>query len=165
MRFEEERVSPQKYFDLYKQSQSRIKDEEVISDSLLGSLVRGLQGKAVGFISEFFIVNGANSNDKNLKKLFIGEMKELFFDDIEWKFESVSSVGCDPYGYHMDFKLKEQRYCLFFPYPRNITVGNVVFANYGMYKLTVEKKGVYNLVVSSYNTEDIKAAIKKESEK
>lgn len=166
MRLKEKGVAPLKYLNLYLLSQGRIKDEQIISESLLRSLIMELRTKEVDFFVSVVLEPFFNdSKKKAFKELFFSKMNELFFDDIEWKFENINSVGYDTYGYQVYFKLKKQRYGLFVPYPKNINIDNITSASYGRYSLTIETKpSVYHSVVSSYDTDDIKVAIKKESE-
>lgn len=166
MRSEEKGVAPQKYLNLYKYSQAKIEEEKIISESLLQSLIRELRTKEVEFLADTVISSFYNSETrKSFKKIFLSKMNEIFFDDIEWKLEQITSVGYSSYGYEIYFKLNKQKYGLFVPYPKNLNVNNISSASYGRYDLMIEAKpSVYHSIILSYDAEDIKAAIKKESE-
>ena len=56
MRFEEPKVTPQKYLNLYNQSQEKIKNEQIISNSLLKSLIKELRNNGTDFLVDFVVV-------------------------------------------------------------------------------------------------------------
>lgn len=166
MRFEEENMSLQKYFNLYKWSQEKISNEQIISDSLLNSLIKELRKKDVAFLVEMLIEGYFIESRKNTwKKQFLDKMNEIFFDDVEWKFDSISRVGYDEYGYSIYFKMNNQKYCLFMPNPKRLSIKTMPYAYYGRYNFTKEEKtSLWVGICTSYDAEEIKAAIKEENE-
>lgn len=155
-----------KYYDLYKSSQQKIEDEKLISESLLASIIKGLKISKVSFLADPLIDGYYNPKTRSYwKKLFFEKMTEEFFDNVEWEFVSISSMGYNTYGYSIYFKVNGIKYDLFIPNPKNITINDILNAHLGQYSLSKEVRlNVYEVIAKSYNEEDIKAAIKKENE-
>lgn len=156
-----------KYHDLYQTSQWKIENEQLISESLLSSIIKGLKSAKVGFFAENIVSNYYNtSTRKRWGKIFFDKVEEYFFDDVKWQYIGILSLGYDTYGFKIDFKLNGIKYELVIPNPNNITINNIIFLYLGQYCLNKETRpGYYEFVAKSYDEDDIKAAIKEESEK
>jgi len=155
-----------KYYNLYKASQQKIEDEKMISESLLNSIIKEIKISGVEFLADTVINNYYNtSTRKQWKDIFFEKMNDIFFENIEWEFISIQGVGSVTYGFDIDFKLKGNKYCLFIPYPKNLEIYNIISALEGRYSLMKEEKpGLYVHLASSYDEDEIKEVIEKESE-
>lgn len=161
---ENNRTIVKDYYNLYLSSQEKIRQEELISESLLYSIIRELKHNGSSFIAEFVGYYHRPDTRSSWKKHFFDKMNEIFFNGVNWEFSSVSSVGWDNYSYMIYFTMNGNKYNLMIPAPGNITIDNIKSANFGRYSFSKDTNGtVWETVCSSYSLKEIAVAIKKES--
>ena len=153
------------YYDLYKMSQERIRQEEMISESLLYSIIRESRKRETQFIADVISYYFREDTKKAWKKQFFAKMEEHFFNDVPWEFKSVTACGYEQYCYRIDFKMNNSKYALVVPNPKEITISNIGYANFGRYNLNKNTHGcVWSTICASYEIQEIAEATKKESE-
>ena len=157
--------SAKDYYDLYMASKEKVRQEELIQNSLKYSIIRELRNSGAQFLADISGFYWREDTKNSWKKAFFDKMNEHFFGEIEWEFKDIASVGVERYGYRMGFKIDDKKYAIFLPNPKEITAENIVRAEFGQYELSKNTNGaVWTVICSSYDMKDIAAAIKKESE-
>lgn len=163
--YEKDITNAKNYYDLYRASQEKIRQENLVSESLLYSIIREVKHSGTQFLADIAEYYYREDTKRSWKKPFFDKMNEHFFKDVQWKFEKIIAGGYEKYYYAVDFEMNGIKYTLEIPNPREITIDNIVAANYGMLSLRKNPSGaVWKHICSSYNAKDIAEAIKKESE-
>lgn len=164
--YEKDITNAKNYYDLYQASQEKIRQENLVSNSLLYSIIREVKDSETQFLADITEYYYREDTTKaSWKKPFFEKMNEHFFKEVSWEFENIISGGYEGYYYAVDFEMNGIKYTLEIPNPRKITIDNIVAANYGMFSLRKNPSGaVWKHICSSYNVKDIADAIKKELE-
>lgn len=153
------------YYDLYMESRKRIKQEELLQESIIYSIVRNMRKSGTQFIADIVGYYYHNDTKKAWEKQFFAKMEEHFFGDVKWKFKSIIQCGWEKYSYRVEFMMNEVEYSITIPNPLEINCDNIVHANFGRYELIKKtSNSSWKHICDSYDMSDIAAAIKKESE-
>jgi hypothetical protein len=154
----EERTNSGEYYNLYLESQKKIKKEEIISESLLQSLIRSINRIDLTLFLDMIDLTNTKAN-KEVIKLFNNKLNELFFTE-GFMYDKIMRCGYETYGYSIYGKLLDKNVEVFIPNPKKLMIDNLKYAYYGKYAFGYEgKESCWNIICSSYNTEDIKKSI------
>lgn len=153
------------YYDLYKTSQERIRQEQMISESLLHSIIREARKKETQFIADIVSYYYKEDTKKAWNKQFFAKMEEYFFGEVPWEFGTIIAGGYERYYYRIEFKMNNTKYALIVPNPREITPSNLAHVSFGRYELSKNTYGcVWSTICASYEIQEIAEAIRKEYE-
>lgn len=151
------------YYELYKASQERIRQEELVSESLLYSIKREIRLSEVQFLADIVGYYYDKGTRNSWSKVFFDKMNELFFGTVDWTIGDIIRCGAECYAYRIEFKMNDEKYSLMIPNTDEITIKNIGYADYGRICLSKNITGcAWKSVCSSYVSSDIASAIKKE---
>lgn len=153
------------YYDLYKLSQERIRQEQMISESLLHSIIREARKRETQFVADIVSYYYSEDTKKAWNKQFFAKMEEYFFGEVPWEFGTIIAGGYERYYYRIEFKMNNTKYALIIPNPMEITPSNLAHVSFGRYELSKNTYGcVWSTICASYEIQEIAEAIRKEYE-
>ena len=145
-------------YDLYKNSQEKVRQEKLMQKSFLRSIIDNLD-----IDSELLCdtIDLYSKEPKKFEKILISKLQESFGKTIT-KIDNIIYGGYEKYYCDVHFTINNITYEIEIPNPPNISINNIEHAHFGMYNIGYEKsKGSWVITIQSYNTEDIKEELQR----